>query len=569
MRLAFVDDPARLAELQPGDVLVATDPDVEIAAAQHGCDAVRFWGSVDPLLLEEDAESGYADVVEACDTLDALLAPGASAHWHLREIKLVVESVRSRWLAAEALVAALGPTSATLLLRAGTPTYEVLASGLPALGLDVSASPGQATPPAPADASRPNRLRGLFAWHLRRSPRSGSPLVLCSDALYGVEPIAAELRRRGADVRLLIPAPVRPRALQVPQPGLDAFAELFSVGRAELAPVGLPRIALLLERGLPESRAAYEGARRTLRRSRPDAVLGSAYEAPRLKAIAAAAHDEGVPVLVSRHGEMGARHDPSGAFQDLDAIDVALSWGEWEARQIADYTRGHVRSVVVGAPSIEAEAAPDRAAVRAELGFGDAELLVLYLPVAFDMGAWLANRAAPNDSDHLLHQRSVLAALGSVPGTTTVLKAAPTSPGALAEASLLAAAPTARIVTGRPYSELVHLADVVVVDFPSTTLVQALRGSARIVLVDHPALVWTPGAREHLSSYGVLFAEPDRLAELLVAERAAGRLAGPHAYPWEALEPLVASGPGTAAERAAEAILHIVSEQPVTTIGSR
>jgi len=571
MHLVFVDQPSRLSELSVGDVLVATEPEVEIVAAQQGRDYVRLWGHVDPLGLEADAEAGYEPLVRACAAFDSQLGSGASASWHLREIKVVLEGVRSRWLAAESLVAALAPSTATLMLQGGTLAHDVLAHGLPALGLEVRSStvaaPAATVPPV--ETSRAARLRGWLSWHRRPPRRSGSPLVVCSDTLYGVEPIAAALRARGADVRLLVPPPIRTPPPVLPRAGLDAFAGLFAVGRVDLAPVGLPRIASLLERGLPESAAAYEGALRALERFAPAAVLGSAFEAPRLKAVAAAARMKHVPVVVSRHGEMGARHDPSGAYQDIDAIDIALCWGELEARQVAEYASRPIRTVVVGAPSIETETAPERALIRAELGFGEAEVLVLYLPVAFDRGAWLANRAAPNESDHLLHQRRILSALASVPGITPVLKTAPTSPGGIVNEWLFAAAPHARVVSGHPYSELVHLADAVVVDFPSTTLVQALRGSARIFIADHRAMIWTTGVREHLTRYGVVFAEPGKLTERLAGELAGGLLEGPHTYPKEAIEPLLASGPGTAAERAVDAILHIVSEQPGTTIESR
>lgn len=560
MHLVFVDDPSRLPDLRHGEVLVATDPEVEIVAESQGREYVRFWGHVDPLALQEDGEATYEPLTRACAALDSYLSPGASAQWHYRRLKVLLDGLRGPWLAAEALVADLEPSRATLRLREGSWTYDALACGLPALGLEVRADVSPAAP-VPAVGARPPSPRSRVSWLLHRPRRRGSPLVLCSDTLYGVEPVAAALRDRGAEVDLLLPAPVAERALSLPRAGLEAFRELFLVGGADLSPVGLARVSTLLERGLPRSAAAYRGARRAFGRLRPDAILGSVYEAPRSKAIAAAAHAEDVPVFVTRHGELGIRRLPYSTYQDLDAVDVALCWGEWEARLVRDYAHRSVRPLVVGAPSMEAETAPTRAAIRAELGFGESDIVVLYLPAGFGDGTWIAARVSPVPSDHLLHRRAVLSALGALSGVETVLKMPSTSPGEVVEGALVAAAPDARVVSGRPYSELIHLADAVVIDFPSTTLVQALRGSARIFVVDHPVMDWMPGVREHLTAHGVVFVSVEGLHDCLAEELASSRLAGPHKYAADAVEPLAASGREAAADRAAEAVLRIVSDR--------
>ncbi|MGH3050039.1 MAG: hypothetical protein ACRDLK_07765, partial [Gaiellaceae bacterium] len=119
------------------------------------------------------------------------------------------------------------------------------------------------------------------------------------------------------------------------------------------------------------------------------------------------------------------------------------------------------------------------------------------------------------------------------------------------------------------FVDAIHLADAVVLDLPSTTLVQALHGSARIYVVRNPITAWEPGVIEHLEAHGVRFAAVSELPRVLREDLAAGLLDGPTSYSPEAREPLLAHGQGTAAERAADAILHIVSEHAATTIDSR
>lgn len=100
------------------------------------------------------------------------------------------------------------------------------------------------------------------------------------------------------------------------------------------------------------------------------------------------------------------------------------------------------------------------------------------------------------------------------------------------------------------FAELIHLADELVLDFPSTTLVQALCGSSRITVVRHPVTAWEPGVLEHLAAHGIDAVDPGDLAKAI-------REPGVVVRRREALEPLAASGPGTAAERAADAVLRI------------
>lgn len=182
---------------------------------------------------------------------------------------------------------------------------------------------------------------------------------------------------------------------------------------------------------------------------------------------------------------------------------------------------------------------------------------MLYLPQLLDGEHWYVSRRAPTDIVHLRQQLLVLRALAAQQRFLPLVKEHPAVP----EPSLLARwaehelPGRIRFLYGRTFADLVQLADVVVVDYPSTALVQVLFGSARVVVVDDPVSVWEPGVREHLEAHGVVFVRPGQLAaglEVLDLRRGG--------YSRDAREPLLASGAGSAAERVARAVVAIVSE---------
>jgi hypothetical protein len=111
------------------------------------------------------------------------------------------------------------------------------------------------------------------------------------------------------------------------------------------------------------------------------------------------------------------------------------------------------------------------------------------------------------------------------------------------------------------FAQLIHLADVVILDAPSTTLAQAVFGSAHINIVDNPVFRWERGVREHLERHGVIFSTAEAASRRIKESFGSGVLDRPAAYGPEARAPLVAGGPGDAARRAAEAVLAIATDR--------
>jgi hypothetical protein len=246
------------------------------------------------------------------------------------------------------------------------------------------------------------------------------------------------------------------------------------------------------------------------------------------------------------------RDVPIAALVDIDIVDAALCWGEWEARLMRRYSDGRVTTHVVGSPMIEAAAAsaPPRERVRARLKIRSDERIVLYVPTALSGNDWYASRRSPIDTVYFDHQVDVVRALLTLDGWRIVIKEHPGIRESPIELWCQRFARRRALVVGGNFGEVIHLADAVLLDIPSTTVPLALFGSAAVYVIDHPVVKWEPGVREHLTAHGVAFLEPGDIAARLRADDPRG----PRTYARESRAPLVADGPGTAASRAAEAI---------------
>lgn len=556
-RLVLVDDPARLTQAPRGHGLVALSPAVELAAERAGASWTRLEEYVDWREVEADGAETYARLLEACDVLDRSLEAPVSTRWHFRALKIVVDGFRLRALAGTELVARTQPREALLLVRRGSLALEALGTVLAQRGVSVRVE----TAAVEAVETEPHRSRLRGVLPRRRAKRRDAPLVGLVDSLYGIPPVADELRARGADVRFVVPRPAVARRVEpIDFAGCEELRSLFVLDGVDLFAAAEPRLRALLAEDLRRSTAMFAAARAELERLRPDVLLGSVYAAPGAKAAAAAARELGIPVAVSRHGELGLRDVALAPHQDLDAVDVTLCWGAFEEAFVRRHRPRALDTLVVGAPSIDVDEAnaPARAEIRARLEIAERESVVLYVANDVSGDEWVTGYRQPFDSDYVRHQRAILAGLVET-RMLPVLRPHPSPDDGALEAWAREAIPRLRVVREHPFPALIHLADAVVLDFPSTSLVQALRGSARIYVIDHPLCRWEPDVREHLAAHDIALVTAAELGAKLRADADLG-LIRPTSYPPEAREPFSASGEGTAAQRAAEAILRLAAQ---------
>ena len=519
---------------------------------------------VDDAELETLGVQTYERVSEICDALDeslrGIVTAGVTARWCFQRLKFLYDGLLAQGLGAARIAESRAPRRALLLIRADSLAASILPTVLGELGVEITLSLARGGGPvaAPRSGAR-DRLAGQRI-RLRRAVRRGRPRVLCLDEGYSMPAIVAELRRRGAEPLLWLPLPRRSRPLRALD--FERLAPLFRIAGLDLWPAAEHRLRYVVEYELAYADAALRSAVATVRRDRPDVLLGSTYASISAKAAAVAARAAGVPSVVARHGELGSQQLPVMRFNDLDVVDWELCWGEWEARFVDAYAARDVQKEVVGAPMIEAAAAsaPGRSESRRRHGFRDDELVVLLAPNALEGDAWFAGGRAPPDLSHVRHQVALVEQLLKLEGVRIAIKEHPQWPngGPLAAWSEATGA-SVTFIREPQLADIAHLADASVLDYPATTLVQALSGSARLYVIRRPSVVWEPGVTEHLERHHVRFVDAQDLAATLRADLAAGSLGAPVVYSQTALEPLVASGSGTAAERAADAVMRIAS----------
>lgn len=565
-RLVFVDDPDRLDEPMPDELLVAVTPAVAIAAAARELDAIPLDEELDSSELEDLGRQTYERVAALCRRVDELAGGRAAAAWRFQELKSVYDGLLWTTLGTSRLADRTGATEARLLLRRDSLAAWGARAALAQQGVATFSEPFPSAPPAPDASSRRHAALSAASLAVRRALSRRCPRVLLLDQQYSLPALAAGLRGRGVDVQLWLPPPRPPRVVRLPS--LDG--DFWRVGGVDLAPAAEPLLFELLERTRPLDEAAFDAARAALRRDRPDALLASTFAAPAAKAAAVVAREAGVPTIVARHGELGSREAPVMVYNDLDVVDHVLCWGEWEQRFSEEHALRPVRTAVVGAPLVEEQvaAAPAREAARASLGFASGERVVLLVPTGLSGEDWFVGGRTPTDLAYVRHLIDVVERLLGVEGLRVAVKEHALGEGPLETWASSVRAPVT-FLHDRTFAELIHAPDAVVLDFPSTTLVQALHGSARLYVLRHPVTSWRPGVLPHLERHGVRIVETGELSASLRADLAAGLLDEPASFPQEVREPLVATGPGTACERAVDAILHILSEQPATTIEPR
>jgi hypothetical protein len=575
VRLAFVETATQAESAPDGYHLIALEPHAQVTLELAGRTFGRPDQYEDPDDIEQAGLANFATLERLCARIDSVLAASIPeiaarsllpARWHFLTLKPLYDCLSLRAATLRRILARENPREVAWFERAEGSIYGSLLQILvPLAEADARVLDDLPAPPRePVGQPLAPRILRTFRHALHVLPggrrrRAKGLSVLCADNLYNVPPIARELRRLGHQV-LLLPGRRADEGLTELEVWhvIEADAEIRSAfvwDGVDYWAAAAPRLRALLEPGVVQVLADAREALDALTALAPDALLTSVAAYPREKAICHAARTLGIPSIVSRHGELGLRESPMAAFQDLDAVDHALCWGAFEQAWVERHATRSVRTEVVGAPMIEAVArtAPARHQIREELGIAPNELVVLYVPTGLSGDDWYAGRRSPTDSAYFQQQVATVRALVDLGTHRVVVKDLPyhERPTPLDRWCAALAEVDFRYEPG--FSRLINLADAVVLDAPSTTLIEALFGDGAVYLIDDPVLGWEPGVREHLVAHGVVVTDFTHLA----ADLGAGRSQA--GYSQTVREPLIASADVSAARRAAEAVVRIAS----------
>ena len=622
-KLAFVEVPAQLAHVPADYHVVSLSPLIEVALGKTGRPYTRPEDYLDEMALEEEGIANFAKVEALCAALDAIFAdavPEVAEHelqparWHYFWLKIVYDAFSIRAYQLRRVLAAEAPREVLYFQRSqpdlnrewisqSESLYAYLLDHLlPALEI----AGKRLEPVAEREAKRDvtlessgsllQRVRRSAGWRVRRVrqalemlprvlPRRSRGRVLCLDYGYSIPYIAPELERLGYDVWVWRdPASVY-RVGSLNKHILEATVQLsdgevaaiwrvvernrtvrdlFCWEGYDLWPAVAPRLRRLVERGLPAVLNHYAAAQSMLKQLQPDAVLMSMASFAWEKTICHAARRAGVPTVVSRHGELGTHHVPMMVYQDIDAVAWALCWGKWEAAWTRRWARWAVQVRITGAPMVEqaSRSAPTRAALRARLGIGQHERVVLYVPTALDFNWRYISHRNPSDSTYFRHQRSIVTGLCEVDSCRVLVKVhsgSHASPLAVWIQDNLPGRVTC--IASPNFSELIHLPDVIVLDAPATTLVQAVQSSARIYIYNS-WFRWEPGVLNVLRRTCVISDDFEEWGKQLQNDLISGRAFEPRRPDPELLaglaDPMEEVGGATRAT--AQAIAAIVAE---------
>jgi|GEM_PF-2276058 len=398
------------------------------------------------------------------------------------------------------------------------------------------------------------RLLATYGWKdLLRSLKPGdrtAPKVILHPS-YDVEPLWLLASSKGFRCRLWLD--VRERLTDGQEESGDIqgrasrlwtelgtepeIKRLFEYAGLDLSAAAEPRLRYWLERVVPETWQVFLSARRVLRDETPAAIVlphtGSHVEVAALHA----ARSLAIPTALYQHGGFVASCEyVTWDYTDLRDADYLLSYGPdttayFDARA-GRYKEPRAALVSVGSARLDAvrQLADVRKTdvVKQRLLGGQAGPLVLYVPALFFGYTRYLDGTYPEVS-YFEMQREVGRIFRDFPGIRFVYKTFKEFAecfGNPVPDMLRKTCPNCTVVQDVPLTELIWAADAIIVDFPSTGLLEALLTDSRILCyADNRSLLMTRTAKELLGRRATLTETPEAFLQELRRFLAAGNFA--------------------------------------------
>lgn len=267
----------------------------------------------------------------------------------------------------------------------------------------------------------------------------------------------------------------------------DEFRKFFTWGDVDFFPVVEERLRFLVERLTPACLNAYEKTAEMLKKRKIKAFLASTLSSCTRHSAAQAARNSNIPVITWQHGSYGNVDQPMVIYNDLMNSDAHFVFGEGV---VDKYTKPakhfDTQLVPIGSPSLEAlhkMSYPNKAKKIVALTPG--KRVVLYVSVNFfQNNLYVSFPPAPSDNNFWYTQRAILDVLAKHGDYTVIVKTHPSrlyreSPMRLyAEENKFKNCQFIRDECA--FTDLLPIADLFVIDLPSTTLLQALTTSKPI-----------------------------------------------------------------------------------------
>lgn len=345
-------------------------------------------------------------------------------------------------------------------------------------------------------------LRGFFN-RLRDTLRAGKDQVLLFGEGYNWDDCREELQSVGIDpiftrmqdnleywISDKFSSKVDAGALCNVWEGLridDKFHKFFIWGNVDFFPVLEERLRFLIKRLTPTCLNAYEETAETIKNRKVKALLAPNFVSCTSRSASQAARNSNIPVITWQHGSYGYMNYPMAIYNDLMSSDVHFVFGEEVVNKYTKVARRlGTRLVATGSPPLETLfQMPTPNKVKKIVKLTQGKKVVLYAATNFYQNNLYISFPPPySDNEIWYTQRTILDVLAKHNDYATIVKTHPNpiyrdSPMRLY--SKENKFENCQFVRAEyAFTDLLPIADLLVIDIPSTTLLQALTTSKPI-----------------------------------------------------------------------------------------
>jgi len=258
------------------------------------------------------------------------------------------------------------------------------------------------------------------------------------------------------------------------------FRKFFKWDNVDFFPVLEERHRFLVESLTPACLMAYEEALEVIKNKRIAAVLSSGFSTCTLHSIAQAACNAGIPVVTWQHGGNGHFDYLMRAYIDLVNSNIHFTFGEGIVEEFAASAKKlNTQIIPVGSASLDKQSKEIAPKYGASLGFAPDKKTILYVTTNFYQNNLYISFPLPH-SDNLLWQtqRTITDVLKKHNQYKVIIKTRPShgyrETPLRSYAENLGFKNCQYIRNERLFTGLLLMADIIVIDTPATTLLQAL-----------------------------------------------------------------------------------------------
>ncbi len=372
------------------------------------------------------------------------------------------------------------------------------------------------------------RKQGLRNWFLTKPPSKGSPEIVCQGP-YDVDPVMDLAQKKGLSVR-----PLAEVIASLPAQGSLAedlrgrltnvwlelkcqpfFTEPFRWLGIDLFPAAETRLYHWWQRIVPAMWETLIQARESFQARRPDVLFMAISSRPEDLGALQAARSLGIPTVTFQHGGfIGNCEYTILDMTDLRHADYRFVYGNgtlsYHRERQNRWQEKRAEVLAVGSPRLDAlqRAATKQNKVRRQLGIKPSQRLIFYLPTSYQPD-WYMAREAYFGVPYFELLTKVIKVFGEFSRHRFVYKPFPERPMDPV-AALARELPNCLVVTDISVPELAQASDAIIVDLPSTGLLEALLTSKpMLVLSDARFVTLRPEARELLCKRAGLAETPE------------------------------------------------------------